>query len=71
MKLIHNWKRILRRAWSVRLTILAAALGGVEMALPLFSDAFPRGVFLLLSMGTTVAAAIARLVAQPGMHDAE
>ncbi len=67
--LLPDWTRIVRKAWSFRLAILAAALGGVEMALPLFSDAVPRHVFLGLSMLTTVGAAVARIVAQPRMHD--
>lgn len=67
--LIQDWPRIIRKAWSFRLAILAAALGGLEMALPLFSDAVPRHVFLGLSILTTVGAAVARIVAQPKMHD--
>lgn len=69
MKLIDEWRRIVRKAWSFRLALLAAALGGVEMALPLFSDAVPRHVFLSLSILTTVGAALARIVAQPKMQD--
>lgn len=65
MKLIDEWRRIVRKAWSFRLALLAAALGGVEMALPLFSDAVPRHVFLSLSILTTVGAALTRIVAQP------
>lgn len=64
-RLLPDWKRVLRKAWSVRLTLLGAAFAGVEMALPLFSDAFPRHVFLALSIGVTVAGTVARLVAQP------
>lgn len=67
--LIPQWKRVLRKAWSVRLALLAAALGGVEIALPLFSNAFPRHVFLGLSILVTVGACVARLVAQPKMSD--
>lgn len=69
MKLLPDWKRTLRKAWSVRLTLLAAALGGVEIALPLFGDAFPRHVFLGLSIVVTVGACVARLVAQPRMRE--
>lgn len=65
LMLLPEWKKILRKAWSVRLAIIAAALGGVEMALPLFSDAVPRHVFMSLSILTTVGAALARIVAQP------
>ncbi len=64
VKLIDDWRRVLRRAWSIRLTLLSAALGGVELALPLFSDAVPRNTFAALSVAVAVAAAGARLVAQ-------
>lgn len=69
MKLAPNWRSIIRRAWSFRLALVAAALGGVEIALPLFSDTMPRGWFLAASVTVTVLAAAARIVAQPGMDD--
>jgi len=69
VRLTDEWQKIARKAWSFRLALLAAALGGVEMALPLFSDAVPRHVFLGLSILTTVGAAVARIVAQPKMHN--
>ena len=31
--LIDDWHRVLRRAWSVRLMLLAAVLSGLEVAL--------------------------------------
>ncbi|MCV0352548.1 MAG: hypothetical protein K5863_20920 [Nitratireductor sp.] len=35
MRLIHNWKAVLRYAWSIRFLVLAAVLSDVEVALPL------------------------------------
>jgi hypothetical protein len=35
MKLVANWRAVLRCAWSIRLMILAGLLSGVEVALPL------------------------------------
>lgn len=67
VKLISDWKKILRRAWSIRLALLAATLSSVEVTLPLFADVVPRGVFASLSMVVGVAAVAARLVAQPKM----
>ncbi len=32
MTLVHNWTGVPRRAWSVRLMILAAVLSGAEVA---------------------------------------
>ena len=69
VQLVPQWKRVLRKAWSVKLTLLAALLGGIEIALPLFADSAPRHVFLGPSIVVTVGACIARLVAQPSMSD--
>lgn len=69
MTLLGDWKRVARRAWSVRLMALAALLSGVEVVLPLFVNAFPRNVFAVLSFVAVVSAAVARFVAQPRMHD--
>jgi hypothetical protein len=69
MKLVDNWWHILKHAWSVRLAVLAGALGGAEMALPVFSDSIAHGPFLILSMVVSVGAAVARLIEQPKMRD--
>lgn len=68
MELIANWKKKALRMWSIRLGLGAALLSGVEVILPLFADAFPRGLFAVASFATTVAAMVARLVAQPELH---
>lgn len=64
MKLYDNWKTIVRKAWSVRFMAAAGVLSGVEVALPFFQDAFPRGTFAALSGAFVGAAFVARLVAQ-------
>lgn len=69
MKLVWNWREVLRKAWSVRLMILAAVLSGVEVALPFFGDSLPRGVFALLSMLVVGGAFVARLMAQKGLSE--
>jgi hypothetical protein len=70
MQLVGNWRRVLARAWSVRLMILAALLSGAEVALPLIEGVFPldRGVFAVLSFLATAGAFVARLVAQPSIN---
>ena len=64
MTLYPNWREILRKAWSVRLMVLAALLSGVEVVVPLFADTLPHGVFATLSGLSVSAAFVARLVAQ-------
>ncbi|CAH1672224.1 DUF7940 domain-containing protein [Chelatococcus asaccharovorans] len=66
MRLVPNWPEVLRYAWSIRLLILAGALSGAEVALPLLQDILPihRGVFAGLSALTVCGAFVARIVAQ-------
>jgi hypothetical protein len=68
MELLPDWKKIARRAWSFRLTIIAALLSGAEVVLPLFIDVLPRNLFASLSFVAVVGAALARVVSQPRMH---
>lgn len=65
MMLKDNWKTVLRKAWSIRLGILAGLFSGLEVILPLFADSVPRNVFAVLSMITVLGAVVARLLAQP------
>lgn len=69
MKLIDNWRDVLRKAWSLRLMFLAAILSGVEVVLPFFSEAIPRGLFAVLSFLTVAGAFVARLIAQKGLSE--
>lgn len=69
MQLLPDWKLILRKAWSVRLIILAAIFSGAEVVVPLFYDAMPRNTFALLSGITTAAALIARVIMQKDVSE--
>lgn len=64
MHLVHNWRAIVRRAWSVRLMALAVLLTGCEVAMPFWSDSLPRGPFAVLSFMVILGALAARIVAQ-------
>ena len=66
--LLDDWRKIARRAWSIRLSIVAAIFTAAEVVEPLFGDVLPRGVFVLLAFSASISAAIARLLAQPEMH---
>lgn len=65
MKLLGNWRDLLRRAWSVRLSLLAAFLSSVEFVLPFVAPDRPSGWFAGSALVVSIAAAVARLVAQP------
>lgn len=69
MRLSQDWKKIVRRAWSIRLMILAGLLSGAELILPLFADSIPRGAFAVLTMLAVSGAFVARLVAQQEFAD--
>ena len=73
MKPVSNWRVVLRKAWSIRLMILAALLSGLEVALPLLDGylPIPAGAFAALSGLTVSGAFVARLVAQKGVSDAD
>lgn len=68
MNLVPEWKRLLRKAWSIRLMVLAGMMSGCEVILPLFVDTIPRNLFAALSIAAAIAAGIARVVAQPKME---
>jgi hypothetical protein len=68
MALLPDWKRLLRKAWSIRLVVLCGLLSGCEVVLPLFVDTIPRNLFAALSIVSAIAATIARVVAQPKME---
>lgn len=71
MKLIDNAAQVLRKAWSVRLGIAAGVFSAAEVIVPLYADALPRNLFVLLSFVSVVGAVVARFVAQPRIHDGE
>lgn len=67
MTLVWNWRTVLKHAWSLRLALLASALGAAEFVLPLFFDNPPleRGTFAAIAALVSFSAAVARVFAQP------
>ncbi len=68
-RLIPNAKKTLRKAWSVRLMIVAAVLTGAEAVLPFFSDSIARGTFAVVTFLVIVGAFAARFIVQQELHD--
>lgn len=65
MKLVENWGLIAKKAWSFKFSILAALLGGAEVAVQLVKPAgIPDGVFAGIAATVSMSAAIARLLQQ-------
>jgi hypothetical protein len=66
--LLSDWRCVLRHAWSIRFSVLAAIFTAAEVVVPIFGDVLPRGLFVILAFTASIGAALARLVAQPEMH---
>ena len=64
MKLISDWKKIVRKAWSFRLLGLAAAFTAIEILLPMVDTGLSPVVFSVLSGLAIVGAMVMRVVAQ-------
>lgn len=64
--MIHNWRAVLRYAWSVRLLALAALLSGIEIGLTIagYKLPLPDLARALLYAAVTAAAFVTRLLAQ-------
>jgi hypothetical protein len=67
LKLIDDWQRMLRRAWSVRFSLIATILGAVEVAVQLWAPG-QGGKAAALAALASLAAGVSRIVAQPKMH---
>lgn len=57
------------KLWSIRLAVLSAALGALELSLPLWQGLVPDNVFASLSTITAASAAVARVIKQEGLRD--
>ena len=68
LSLLVDWRNVLRRAWSIRFSLLAAGFSAAEVVVPIFGDVLPRGLFVLLAFAASIGATVARIVAQPEMH---
>ncbi|CAB4326609.1 hypothetical protein [Brucella sp. 191011898] len=66
MKLVSDWRWVLRYAWSIRLLIAAGILTGLEAVLPYLADTslIPDRWFRLLMFVVTIAAFMARIISQ-------
>lgn len=74
MKLVDNWSWVWRHSWSVRLMLLAAGLSGLEVTIQVMlafeiKPPLPAGIFAATAGLTTIAATIARFIAQRGVNE--
>lgn len=64
MRLVANYRAVLKHAWSIRLIALCVGLILVDAALPLLPLPIPDGLLRPLAALSGVAALAARIVAQ-------
>ena len=67
-KLLPDWKNILRKAWSIKLLLVAMALTAWEAYLALTGEPGQNVALTILTGGVTAAAFGARLLAQVNME---
>jgi hypothetical protein len=68
MMLIDDWRRVMRKAWSLRLALMAAVLSALEVGVQLLAPDYPGPWFACGSALLCLAATLARIVAQPRMR---
>lgn len=66
----HTWRSVLRKAWSVRLSALAALLLLLEITLPMFAPDLPRTLFVVLALVAAIGSIWARVLVQSQMQEA-
>lgn len=69
MNLTPDWRRVLARAWSIRLILLAAILSGAEVAMMFWVPDWPAGLLAAVSGLVSAAALVSRILAQSNMED--
>jgi hypothetical protein len=72
MKLVENWDAILKKAWSVKFSILASVLGACEVVTQMIKPAgIPDGMFAGIAALTSLLAGIARILQQEELSGAQ
>jgi hypothetical protein len=70
-KLIPNWKKTARYAWSLRLQAIGCVCSVGEFLVPLYADKFPRGVMAIAATVFIVGGMIARFFQQRNMKNGD
>ena len=73
MKLLSNWRAVIRHAWCLRLIVLCFVLNAMEVSVPLLHGLLPvpQGAFALLAGLSSAGAFLARLLVQRELHQEE
>ena len=68
-KVIPNWKKTLRYAWSVRFAIMAGFFSAGEVVIAYFPDALPRGAMAGLAGICSMGALVSRFIMQRSLKN--
>jgi hypothetical protein len=69
MKLLDDWKIILKKAWSIRLWALASVFEAMSMVLPVFMNSVSQSTFSILALVAAGGGIWARLIEQKGVKN--
>jgi len=69
MKLLDDWKIILKKAWSIRLWALASVFEAMSMVLPVFMHSVSQSTFSILALVAAGGGIWARLIEQKGVKN--
>lgn len=68
-KLIPEWKKTLRYAWSIRFAVLSGVCSAGEVIITYFPDALPRGAMAGLAGSFALVGIVSRFVIQKSMRN--
>lgn len=71
LRIVANWRPVLKKAWSLRFTLLLMVLASVGPALPLIDEVvyIPRWLYIPTVIATGFAALASRFIPQKGITD--
>ncbi len=64
LRLVDDWKWVVKKTWSIRFTVLASICGGINMLLQLFANQNSSTAFLIAAFVFSVATGISRVFSQ-------
>ncbi len=65
-----TWREVLRKAWSVRLSALAAVFMAAEIGMPMLASSMPPYLFVCLALVASIGSIWARVLVQKTMQEA-
>ena len=69
LKLGNTWRKVLRKAWSVRLSALAAVFMAAEIVMPMLAPSIPSYLFVCLALMASIGSIWARVLVQKTMQE--